>query len=122
MLFKAVDGLIGSLAGGKVYAGRAKQGTALPYIVHFKIGIDPEPDKDDVSTVDNIRYQVSCFDSTLEDAQTLADSVRSAMDAYEGTKATVVILYIEFLDENYLFEEDVQVHHIAQDYRITIKR
>jgi len=94
---------------------------ALPYIVHFKVSNVPSSVKSQASSVFEIRYQVSVFAKTHEAAQTLADACRDAMDHYSGVQGSITFLSSSYDGEQDLYEDDAEVHHIAQDYILRVK-
>lgn len=68
-----------------IYLVLAPQETATPFIVYNTEGVDNTFTKSGVSTLDTQRIEVDCYADTLEDAETLANQVRAALDGYVGT-------------------------------------
>jgi uncharacterized protein (TIGR02145 family) len=68
-----------------VFPGIAPENVKLPYIVFFQISNVPSPDASGASKLDDIRYQVSVFAKTYREMETLAESVRTALDEYKNT-------------------------------------
>lgn len=106
----------------RTYPNKAPQGTVLPFLVYTVVLTSPNDTKDGVSDLDVIRIQVSVFSNTYANAQTLAGSVRTALDRYSGTIQSVVIDSINFEGETDLYDEEAQVHHKALDFSIREKR
>jgi hypothetical protein len=117
----AVKTILGGINGGKIFISRAPQETQVPYIIHFKVSNNPSTIKDRASSVFELRYQVSVFAKTHEAAQTLADACRDALDHYTGVQGTVTFLSSSYDGEQDLYEDDAEVHHIAQDYILRVK-
>lgn len=74
-------------AGSRVYANRANQGAAAPYVVIQRVGNTPNDTLDRPSTLDQVRMQVDCWASTVDGAAALASQVRSILEADHPFKA-----------------------------------
>ena len=66
------------------------------WLIYQMISCVPLATKNSVSTLDQYRFQIDCYARSYSDADTLAASVRSALDNYYGTKEGVVIDRIRF--------------------------
>lgn len=121
MLHEAIHTLLDQVT-TKNFPQIVPQGTALPYIKHFKVSTTPNRTKSGPSTLDEIRWQVSCFALTLNEAETMAESVRTKLDNYTGHLNGVFIDRINFTNEQSLYEDGAKVHHVATDYSIRLKR
>jgi hypothetical protein len=66
-------------------------------------------------------FQVSVFGKSYREMETLAASVRSALDEYTGVLENVNIERCSFYGENYI-PEGTGVHHKAIDFQMTVKR
>lgn len=104
-----------------VYPGLAPDDVSIPYIVFFQVTNVPSPDASGASKLDEITYQISVFAGSYRAMETLAESVRTALDEYTGTAYDVTIERISFKTENYIPEGN-GIHHKALDYTITVKR
>ena len=104
-----------------VYPGMAPEAVVLPYIVFFQISNVPASNASGASTLDDMRFQVSVFNTTYRAMETMAAAVRTALDEYKGTAQSVTIERCSFIGENYI-PEGSGVHHKALDYKITLKR
>lgn len=101
----------------------ASQDTQPPYIIHQTVTTEPTDIKDSGSPLDNIRYQVDTYGKTKAIVDSIANSVRSALDRYSGTVATIKIDSIKFLDEHDgPYEEEVDLYRVIQEFQIRIKR
>jgi len=104
-----------------VFPGVVAEEVTLPYISHFLVDNLPSPDADsEGSKLDEIRWQVSCFHSSYASVETLAESVRTALDEYSGTAHDVTVDSIRFDGKNYIYEGN-KVHHMALDFIVRIK-
>lgn len=106
------------------YPGVAPPRVDTPYIVFRQISKVPEHTKDSHSLADHYRWQVSIFSDSYDEAEQLAASCRTALEAYKGKLEGVDIDDIILDDEGYFFEEDnnARMHHFYQDYLIIEKK
>lgn len=74
-------------AGARVYANRANQGAAAPYVVFQRVGVTPNDSIDRPSTLDQVRLQVDCWATTIDGAAALGRQVRSILEADHPFKA-----------------------------------
>lgn len=103
------------------YPLRAPESAELPYVVYFVTSTIPAQVKEAKSTFFKYNFQVSVFHTSLRAAQTIADTIRNKIDAYSGTSMTITIDKIEFENEYHLYEDEINVYHIIQDYSLTTK-
>jgi hypothetical protein len=83
-----------------VYGGLVPDSPGSDWIVYTMISCVPHNTKSGASTYDTYRFQLDCYSRTPERVDTLAASVRSTLDEYEGTSESVVIDHI-FFDGQY---------------------
>jgi len=105
----------------KVYPGMAPENVAIPYIVFFQVSNVPASNASGASTLDDIRIQVSVFETSYRAMEIMAANVRTALDEYKGILQSVIIERCSFIGENYI-PEGTGVHHKALDFKITVKR
>jgi hypothetical protein len=72
-------------AEGRVYSVLARSKAGMPRIVFTQIGGDPARHLSAVSGLKRAIFQIDCWGSTVDEADDLADAVRSALDQYQGT-------------------------------------
>lgn len=106
----SVHTALSSLAGGKVYPLVAPEKVAAPFIVYSRIASTPENTLDGGSTIDLVRIQVDTYASTYSACKSLADSVRVQMES-GVVKSTMQT------DQD-LFEPDLKLYRISQDYYV----
>ena len=86
------------------------------WIIYHMISDVPTGTKDAASTLDMYRFQIDCYGRTYSDADTLAASVRSALDNYgQGTVEGVEIEDIRF-DGQYDGVQSIEDMESRQDY------
>lgn len=97
----------------------AKQGAAFPYIIHQQVTTLPTDQKDGGSPLDQVRYQIDTYAKTKASADGIAENIRTALDRYSGTAASVAIQSIKFLDQfDGAFEEELVVYRVTQEFQI----
>lgn len=101
---------LSSLANGKVYPLVSPEKVETPYIVYSKVSSTPENTLNGGSTIDLIRIQVDVYAATYAAVKTLAESTRSALEN-GAVKATIQT-------EQDLFEPDLKVYRVSQDYYV----
>ena len=85
------NGAVAALVGDRVYPMQAPQDTAYPLIVFSTIVELRAPTLAGASGAVNPKIQVDCWAESNEDADSLSDAVRLALDGYRGTVGSVVI-------------------------------
>lgn len=93
------DANVSALVGTKIYPSMAIEDIAYPYIVYEQISNDPTNDKDGVSTLDVVNFDVEIFTKTPQTIATLSGYVRDALDRYSGTVEGEIIQSITFMSE-----------------------
>ena len=82
------DSAISTIVGSKVYPLVASDDDSPPYITFQLITRGHEHDLGAASGLARTRMQVNCWQSTPTLAETLADTVRDALDGFSGTMGT----------------------------------
>jgi len=95
MVGSAIESILSGV-GARVSAGRIPHRRGAQHIVYSQISVVPHNDKDGASTYDKYRFQLDIYASNYTSCDTLAASVRSALDDYSGTSESVVIDRIYF--------------------------
>jgi hypothetical protein len=126
MIGTAIASILSSVT-ANVAGSREPDSPGSKWVVYHMISDVPHPTKDGVSTYDKYRFQLDCWGRTYSDADTLAASVKSAMDGYTGTVSSVVIDLIRF-DGEYDGVQSIEemesredFFRRIQDYIITVK-
>lgn len=97
------------------------------WITYTMISDVPVHTKDGACNYDQYRFQMDMYARTYADADTLAASVRTALDNYSGTVESVVIDQIyydgQFRNFEFLGEagEEEDYFRVSQDYIIEVK-
>ena len=93
-----------------------------PLIVLQQVSTTPTQVLHETSGMDRVRMQVSIYSENYMQATQIAKTVRIAVDDYSGEIAGFKINRIAFETERDVYETDLEVHHIATDYILTINR
>jgi len=93
------DGDVGALVADRIFPVVRREGSALPAIVYQQISGVRDHVFAGASGFVAARFQINCWADTYEGATTLSAAVRVALDAYHGTKESVVIQCIHLEDE-----------------------
>jgi len=105
---------------------RRLQESDLPAITYEKISTVPTDTKDGVSHIDTERWTIHVWSKTYTQCATIAGLVRTALDRYQyltdtGSLGVIVDKFV-YQDENDLYEDWVNVHHKAIDFKVRVKR
>jgi len=117
---KVIYNKLASLVGNRVAPIKMGQGLDLPYITYQLIDQIPEDTKKTVSDFDMQRFQINIFTDDYAEVNTLAASVRSALDNLSATVEGVKVLMCRFANAVDLSEINEDVYHIAIDYKFRI--
>lgn len=101
-----------------VYSGELPQGLGGPGIFFFRVstiervscmGVD--------GGVVRARYQVGCVAEVLEDARSMAETVRKALQRYRTTSGTIIQdIFVRTSHETYSSAE--KLHQVDYDYEV----
>lgn len=104
-----------------LYPKRTSQGKATPYGTYSKVSGTPTDTKDGPSELDVDRVQIDIVTDTYAEGITLSDSLRTAIDRYQGTVQGVVVDKIVFEGERDMYDNDAEKYMRSQDYFTRIK-
>jgi hypothetical protein len=113
----AVTGVVGS----KIFPSQAPQTTSFPFIVFETISTMPNNTKSGPSEMDQYRIQVTTLSTENNQANDIADKVRSALDYYKSRDVQL----ISFQAQNSAFDNISGQDGIFlkyQDYFLTLSR
>jgi len=109
---------LSALVSDRIYPAIAKQGAALPYVVHTRISGARESAMGADTGVSRARFQISSFGSTYSSAKSVAKQIRLALQRYSGTVGGDEILAVFIENDFDLYEEDTLLHHVATDVTV----
>jgi hypothetical protein len=117
------DSTITDYVGTKVFPVLAPQDTDYPFITIIKNNTLPTDIKSAVSPTDEVFFQVDIYAAKEIKCQGIAAQVRTLLDQYSGTIASVQIDRIVFRDEQDSdFDIDLDIFGKSQEYKARIIR
>lgn len=119
-LYSRLSGFAGltALVGTRIYPNRAVQDAARPYVVFRRVTSRRHSSFGADDGVVEARFQVDVFDEDHASAQAVREQVRQALQRWSGTEASTVVQDTYFEGETDLYEDDRDLHHLADDYRV----
>jgi len=126
MVGSAIESILSSVT-ANVTGGRIPHSRGSKWVVYNMISDLPHNTKGAASDFNKYRFQIDSYARTYSDTDTLAASVKSALDEYAGTSESVVIDHIyfdgefdsvEFVEEGEARED---FFRRSQDYIIIVK-
>lgn len=114
MVGSAIKSILSDVT-ANVAGSRAPDSPGSKWVVYHMISDLPHNTKGAASDFNKYRFQVDCYGRTYSDADTLAASVKSAMDEYSGTVSSVVIDHIYF-DGEYDGVQSIEEMESRQDF------
>jgi hypothetical protein len=121
----SADASITALVSDRFYFHEREQAEVMPAITLRNTNNEPSHTKSGASNLDSVTTQIICFDDKYNDAKTLAELVRAALDRVASqTIGGEIIQQVDFLDEFSDFEQitNKKVHYIEQNYQVRIER
>lgn len=106
----------------RIYPARRLQEDDLPAITYNHVSTTPTNTKDGPSVLDTERFTIHVWSKEYLNAMTIAGIVRDVLDRYTGLMEGVMVDSASFVDQNHLYEDWAEVHHIAIDFNFRIKR
>jgi len=110
MIEQSIYSTLGSLVSNRVYPLTMPQNPTFPAIVYTRVSINPENRLEGGSSLDQIRIQIDSYAKTYSAVKSLAESVRSAMEA-ASFKGTLQL-------EQDFYEPDLGLYQVTQDYYV----
>ena len=118
LIEEAVRSLLSGLASGRIYPYKLPQGVALPACTYMKVSAPRDHTQQGPSGLVSARIQVSSWGNAYDDAKTLSDAVRQALDGYMGTTDGVYIGGVQLVNETDLSEPEPAIFQTAMDFKV----
>ena len=112
------DAAVNAILAKRIYPNTIPQDVVFPAMTYTRISNDPADTKDGVSKLDSITIDLDIFGIDFNTLKDLAGKVRTALDRFSGTKQSQVIGIIVFLSDHSFYEDEAQVYHITQSYKV----
>lgn len=108
---------ITDLVSTRINYGVLPQGPTYPYLTFFRINKINEHDIDKA----DIYLQFDSWALTYMGAVELANEVRKALQREKGIFSGIPVIQGVYQNEDYNYEPDTKLHHIASDFKIIFK-
>lgn len=79
---------VAAIVSTRIYNSVAPEGSALPFIVLEQIGGDRDHHTGGANGLTRREFQITSYDDKPNDAETLAEAIRDALDGFRGTMGT----------------------------------
>lgn len=113
---------VSGIVGTKVYPVVAPQGVKKPYITARIIANDPNSNKDAVSTLDTVHFQIVSYSEKYTQADAIDNAVRACTDNASGEVEGINFDRIYFETHEDLFDQEDQAYIRNSKYRAMIRR
>jgi hypothetical protein len=100
--------------GQRLYILKLPQSPTLPAVTYFKVS-NPRHHDIDVAMP---RYQFDIWAESYITARGVADNIRKALQRESGTWTGIRVIQAVYLGETDMYEDDTELYHVAQDYKI----
>lgn len=107
---ESVYSALAALAGGRVHFGELPQGVTLPCLFCEREGSERQTSLNQVKVVTTIRLRIAAYADTLTAARTLADQVKTAMQA--------LTVRNKLREDAFFRDPDTQVHAVTLTYQL----
>ena len=116
------DATVSGYVGTKVYPLMTIQNITAPFIIYGNNSADPLMQKDSVSTLDSVQFDVTIYHTLHYECNLIAEAVRKALDRISGTTDGVGYQSIRFITESEDFIENAKLFQITQSYIMRLIR
>lgn len=100
--------------GQRLYILKLPQNPTYPTVTYFKVSNARHHDLD----VAMPRYQIDVWAESYITARQVADNIRKALQRESGNWSGISVIQAVYEGETDLYEEDTELYHIAQDFKI----
>lgn len=107
--------------GKRIFPLRASYKETLPLIIYNVENVTPTNDKDGVSRLDVVGFEINIYADSYSVIASLSGFVRDALDGFSGTNNGVVVDRMIFTDLTDGFDEAAQKPITIQEYDARIK-
>jgi len=96
-----INSPVGDEVGERVYPVRLPQGATIPAVVYQRISTDPVRSHSGNSGLATVRFQLSCWAETYDEASTIAEKIRTALHGKRDLgPASAVVNDLEGFEED----------------------
>jgi hypothetical protein len=101
-------------SGSRNHWGVAPDSQITPYVVMTNVASAPENTLSSGVPINNMRVQIDAYAVSYADAKTLGGAINGAMTANDFS--------IMLLEQGPLYQSDVKLHRMTQDYSVWTQR
>lgn len=109
---------LSALVAARIHPLKLPQNVTYPCVTFSKISTERHSAMGADAAVTRSRYQVSSWAKNYSDVEPVSEQVRAALQRFRGTVSSVVIQDIFIENELDLYESDVNVYQIIQDFDV----
>lgn len=109
---------LSALIGTRAYPTLLPEKPTLPAVRYRRISGPRESAMGVDLGIAHARFQLDSFAATYTGARDVAAQVRAALQRYRATVGGVEILDIFVENELHLYEDELKIHQVLQDYRV----
>lgn len=109
---------VSSLIDARIYPTRAPQGVLRPFLVWMRQGVERQQLYCGVDRTVLGEYIFSCYGTTQQEANDVADAVRVAMQDFAGMMGEVLVKNAHMRDSFPIGDEDPNIFTVRQLWRI----
>lgn len=114
-----------ALVGLRIYPLKAPDSPTFPFITYFRVATVTAPTLDPSvkPNITEVYIQIDIWaskENTFATMRSIANKIRNALHLTRGTYDSIPIQGIFHEQENYAWEEDVQVYRTMQEYKIML--
>ncbi len=113
---------VGQAIGIRCYPLTAPQGSAYPCITYEPTSPSPSDTKSGPSQLDMQSVEIVIYSRKYSECETIANDVRTMLDRFFGTVATVGVQSIQFTNQTTEHYPEIDLHAIVQMYNCRIQR
>jgi hypothetical protein len=122
LIYTRLSGFAGltALVGTRIYKNIAPQNTGRPYVTYRRVTATRPPAMGRNSGVVRARFQFDSFDEDFADASAVRAQILAAIERWRDAGPPVVqdIFPVNELD---LYEDDIRLHHLSDDYEVNYR-
>ena len=100
----------------KVFPVVATERVERPYLTVRRVGGNPAVNKTNVSEVDTIFFQVTCFADRYKTCLDILELVRGLLDFYDGTSNSIVFKKIWWTGSEDKFDNEDRSYAVIETY------
>lgn len=108
--------------GTRCYPMTAPQGAEYPLITYEPLTPAPSDTKSGPSELDEQSVEIVIYSRKFSECQNIASEVRTLLDRYSGTIATVVIQSTQFTNQSAEHYPEIELHAVVLTFKFRLPR